>query len=47
MRGIATAVLIAVILGFSAYTFGLLNQSEPAFTANNLIEISDLSELQN
>jgi len=42
-RSILTMALIAVILGLSAYLAGMTYQSEPAFTANNLIEISELS----
>lgn len=45
VRSVATTALIAVILGLMAFVFGLLYQSEPAFTANNLIEVSDLSGL--
>lgn len=44
-RGAVTVTLIAVILGLSVIIAGIYCQSEPAFTANNLIEISDLPSL--
>jgi len=44
-RGMVTIALIMVILGLSVILAGFHYQSEPAFTADNLIEISDLSGL--
>jgi len=45
VRGMVIVALIAIILGLTVYVSGVLYQSAPAFTANNLIEISDLSAL--
>lgn len=42
-RGMVTMTLVAVILGLTVYVAAVIYQSEPAFTANNLIEISGVS----
>ncbi|MGE5390573.1 MAG: hypothetical protein ACM3PE_05855 [Deltaproteobacteria bacterium] len=44
-RSMVTTALIAIILGLTVYVAGMFYQNEPAFTANNLIVISDLSSL--